>query len=230
MTELIVALDQPNEEAALDIVDRFGEQVSWYKVGSQLFTAAGPKIVEKLIKWNKSIFLDLKYHDIPQTVYGSISAAADLGVSIVDIHLSGGKEMIAAAKESAALNPGLEVFGVSVLTSLDDDQLNEVGVEASAQEQVNRLVGLALEGGLAGIVCSVNEVEQVNSVTKAAGKTLSLITPGIRLERHKVDDQIRVATPEKAKELGVDYIVVGRALTQSPDSQKALEQILYEIA
>lgn len=224
--KLIIALDYPDKKVALEAVDRFGEMVEWYKVGLQLFTAAGPSIIAELVTKNKKVFLDLKYHDIPQTVYGAVSAAADIGASIVDIHLSGGREMIQAAREAATLNPGLQVFGVSVLTSLDDDRLSELGIQDSTDQQVMRLIELANSEKLDGVVCSVNEVECI----KAKNANLKTITPGIRLENYKLDDQVRVATPERAKSLGADFVVVGRPVTQSSEPLKTLEMILNEIS
>lgn len=225
---LIVALDLPNAAAAANLVNRLEGTCRWFKVGLELYTAAGPAVLEPLLARGHSVFLDLKLHDIPNTVAGAVRAAATLGVRMLTVHAGGGPAMLAAAR--AALegiqNPPL-LLAVTVLTSMDQAQVNAVGLERSPAEQVELLAGMALQAGIHGFVCSPHEVRSLRSLTGPEGV---LVTPGIRPENADVNDQSRVATPAAALRAGASYLVVGRPITQSPDPAKTAEAILNEMA
>ncbi len=225
MTEskVIVALDYNDEKKALEFVDRVSSNLCRLKVGNELFTSAGPKIVAKLVDKGFKVFLDLKYHDIPNTVSRACEAAADLGVWLVDVHTSGGPVMMSAAAE--ALSKYRErpyLIGVTVLTSMDSSQLNSIGVTAEPKEQVIRLAKLAKESGLDGVVSSAQEVTLIKTNVAAP---FICVTPGIRPAGASIGDQKRIMTPAEAIAAGSDYLVIGRPITQSEDPVKALVDI-----
>lgn len=225
MTEskVIVALDYNDEKKALEFVDRVSSNLCRLKVGNELFTSAGPKFVAKLVDKGFKVFLDLKYHDIPNTVSRACEAAADLGVWLVDVHTSGGSVMMSAAAE--ALSKYRErpyLIGVTVLTSMDSSQLNSIGVTAEPKEQVIRLAKLAKESGLDGVVSSAQEVTLIKTNVAAP---FICVTPGIRPAGASIGDQKRIMTPAEAIAAGSDYLVIGRPITQSEDPVKALVDI-----
>ena len=225
MTEskVIVALDYNDEKKALEFVDRVSSNLCRLKVGNELFTSAGPKFVAKLVDKGFKVFLDLKYHDIPNTVSRACEAAADLGVWLVDVHTSGGSVMMSAAAE--ALSKYRErpyLIGVTVLTSMDSSQLNSIGVTAEPKEQVIRLAKLAKESGLDGVVSSAQEVTLIK--TNVAVPFIC-VTPGIRPAGASIGDQKRIMTPAEAIAAGSDYLVIGRPITQAEDPVKALVDI-----
>ncbi|WP_295363644.1 orotidine-5'-phosphate decarboxylase [uncultured Succinivibrio sp.] len=225
MTEskVIVALDYNDEKKALEFVDRVSGDLCRLKVGNELFTTAGPKFVAKLVDKGFKVFLDLKYHDIPNTVSRACEAAADLGVWLVDVHTSGGPVMMSAAAE--ALSKYRErpyLIGVTVLTSMDSSQLNSIGVTAEPKEQVIRLAKLAKESGLDGVVSSAQEVTLIKTNVAAP---FICVTPGIRPAGASIGDQKRIMTPAEAIAAGSDYLVIGRPITQAEDPVKALVDI-----
>lgn len=225
MTEskVIVALDYNDENKALEFVDKVSADLCRLKVGNELFTTAGPKFVAKLVDKGFKVFLDLKYHDIPNTVSRACEAAADLGVWLVDIHTSGGPVMMSAAAE--ALSKYRErpyLIGVTVLTSMDSAQLSSIGVAAEPKDQVIRLAKLAKESGLDGVVSSAQEVTLIKSNVPAP---FICVTPGIRPAGSSVGDQKRIMTPAQAVAAGSDYLVIGRPITQAEDPIKALIDI-----
>ena len=230
----IVALDVPTAAAALAIVDELGDQCRFYKVGSELFTADGPPVVRAVLDRGADVFLDLKFHDIPNTVRSAVASAARLGVRLVTVHGSGGRTMLRAAAAGVSTNPGgrprCRVLAVSVLTSLDAPSLAEAwGREPSVrvEEEVVRLARLARSSGIDGLVCSAHEAAAVRT---ALGPGLELLVPGIRLAGNAHDDQARVATPAAAAAAGASYIVVGRAITEAADRRAAMATVLGELA
>ena len=227
---LIVALDAPELAEAEALVDRLAGVVGMYKVGAQLFTAAGPAAVEMVKKRGGRVFLDLKFHDIPATVAGAVREAARLGVTLLTVHASGGTAMLRAAAEAAAA-AGPErprILAVTVLTSLDRLALQrELGVPASVEEHVGRLAGLARAAGCDGVVASPREAGSLRAVL---GRDLLIVTPGIRPAGGRADDQARVATPAVARRAGADYLVVGRPITDAADPAAAAAAIVAEIS
>ena len=225
---LIVALDVGSATEARRIVGAIGEAVTTFKVGKQLFTAEGPQVVRDLVASGRKVFLDLKYHDIPNTVETAVGAAAGLGVSMLSVHASGGKAMLRAAAEAARAvrNPPL-VLAVTVLTSLSEADLQEIGVAGRAMDQVLRLAALAQTAGCGGVVASPHEVRQLR---QSLGTGFVIVTPAVRPAGADKGDQARVATPADAIAAGADYIVVGRPITQAPDPSAAARQIVEEIA
>ncbi len=225
---LIVALDAPDVTSALALVDRLENTCAWFKVGLELFTASGPAAVEPLLAKGFSVFLDLKLHDIPNTVAGAVRSAAALGVKLLTIHASGGPAMLAAAREAVAgtANPP-ELLAVTVLTSMDETQLKSVGVHRSAANQVSLLAKMGLDAGIRGFVCSPLEVAELRQMTGPEGV---LVIPGIRPAGGVVGDQKRIATPADALNQGASYLVVGRPITQADDPAKAAAAILDEMA
>lgn len=229
--EVIVALDYPEADAAYDLVRRLPPG-TWYKVGLELFTLAGPDLVRRLVGEGRHVFLDLKLHDIPNTVAGAARAAAAMGVRLLTVHASGGEAMMRAAAEAAhseseSTGGRTRVLAITVLTSLDDASLGGVmGPGANVEDVVGRLAGLARESGVDGVVSSVAECR---AVKLACGPDFLVVTPGIRLAGDRVQDQKRVATPEVAKAAGADYLVVGRSITGSADPAATLERIRSEL-
>ncbi len=220
---IIVALDVPEAKEALELAARLDPKLCRVKVGKELFVAAGPAVVERLNARGFDVFLDLKFHDIPNTVAGACRAAARLGVWMLNVHASGGTAMMAAAREAinAVARPPL-LIGVTILTSLDDGDLAAIGFEGGVDGSVERLARLARASGLDGVVCSAREAPRIRH---AAGHDFTLVTPGIRLEAGARDDQARVVTPREALRLGASYLVIGRPITQSKDPAATLEAI-----
>lgn len=225
---IIVALDVPNGKGALDLAARLDPKLCRVKVGKELYTAAGPSLVEKLRDSGFDVFLDLKYHDIPNTVAGACAAAARLGVWMLNVHALGGRAMMTAAREAlAAAGKPPKLIAVTLLTSMGEADLAEVGVSGSATDVVLRLARLARDCGLDGVVCSPQETELLR---RECGKRFLLVTPGIRPAEGAADDQKRVATPRAAVDSGADYLVIGRPVTRAPDPLAALRVIAEEIA
>ncbi len=230
--QVIVALDYPDPESAWDLVARLPED-TWFKVGLELFTRAGPLVVERLVGDGRHVFLDLKLHDIPNTVAGAVRAAGRLGIRLLSVHGAGGEAMLRAASESAsssnaATGAALRLVAITVLTSMDDAELASVmGPQARVEETAGRLAGLARESGIDGAVCSVNEAR---AVKMSCGSDFFVVTPGIRLAGESVDDQRRVATPEVACAAGADFLVVGRTITRAGDPARALQAIRQAVA
>ena len=224
---LIVALDAEDYGAAERLVMELAETVKFFKVGSELYTACGPRVIEMIHKNDGEVFLDLKFHDIPNTVAGAVQAAASLGVFMCNVHAHGGRRMMeAAAKARDSAKSRLKVIGVTVLTSMRDDDLREVGVAEKLSDQVLHLASLAREAGLDGVVCSGEESAVVR---KLAPKPFLLVVPGVRPKWAGSDDQKRVTTPKEAFENGADFIVVGRPITAADEPAAAAEKILNEI-
>lgn len=224
---LIIALDYSNAHAALTLAERLDPAQCRVKVGKELFTSAGPQVVRDLVKRGFSVFLDLKFHDIPNTVAGACRAAADLGCWMMNVHAAGGGAMLSAAR--AALDDGTErplLVAVTVLTSIDESTLRSVGVTGSIAAQVARLAALTEYAGLDGVVCSPLEIVLLRA---QRGSSFKLITPGVRAAAGGQDDQLRVATPDAAIRAGANYLVVGRPVTQAPDPLAALAAINAEI-
>ncbi len=223
---LIVALDFPAPAEALALAERLPAARCRLKVGKELFTRGGPQLVRALVDGGHDVFLDLKFHDIPNTVAGACRAAADLGVWMINVHAGGGPAMLAAAR--AALPPGGPLLiAVTVLTSLDADELRAVGVDAGPEAQVLRLAGLTRDAGLDGVVCSPREAPALRS---AFGDDLCLVTPGVRPAGGARDDQRRIMTPADAIRAGADYLVVGRPVTKSDDPEGVVLTLESEIA
>jgi orotidine-5'-phosphate decarboxylase len=225
---LIVALDVSTAVAARKIVAAVGDSAQAYKVGMQLDTAEGPSIVRELVASGRSVFLDLKYHDIPNTVAAAVREAAELGVSMLTVHASGGGKMLTAATVAASSRkPGLLVLAVTVLTSLDDIELGKIGLRASVVEQVLRLTALARSNGCKGVVASAREAA---ALREEFGSDLTIVTPGVRPAGSGNDDQIRVVTPAEAIAAGASHIVVGRPITEAKDPAAEARAILAQIA
>ena len=224
---LIVALDVSSAAAAQRIVAAVGESASFYKVGMQLYTAEGPKVVRDLVASGRGVFLDLKYHDIPNTVAGAVAEAARLQVTMLTVHASGGGKMLRAATEAAhAVNPAMKILAVTVLTSLEDNDLERIGVRGRVQDQVVRLAALALADGCHGVVASAREAAQLRS---EFGPDFVIVTPGVRPAGTAPGDQARVVTPAEAIAAGATYIVVGRPITAAADPAAEARAILAEI-
>lgn len=229
---LIVALDVPGAQAAADLAKQLEGVCQWFKVGLELFTAAGPVVLEPLVARGRSVFLDLKFHDIPNTVAGAVRSAAAWGVRMMTVHAAGGPAMLAAARtalEGVADPP--QLLAVTVLTSMDAAQLRAAGVERALAEQAELLARMGLKAGIRGFVCSPREVAALRALTGPEGV---LVVPGIRpagaQAPNRIDDQKRVAAPADALRRGANYLVVGRPITQAPDPAKAAEAILEEMA
>lgn len=225
-TKLIVPLDVDTLDDAREIVARIGPSVEWYKVGKQLFTRFGPESVRFLKDLGKNVFLDLKFHDIPNTVGQAVRSAAALGANMTNVHASGGPAMLTAAAEAVADNDMI-LIAVTVLTSLNAEDLKAVGVPSQPEQQVVRLARLTEQSGLAGVVCSALEITPVR---QACGDDFVLVVPGIRPAGASHGDQRRVMTPTQAAAAGASYVVVGRPITQSEDPQAAAAAVLAELA
>lgn len=226
MSRVIIPLDVPSVEEALGLVDRLGEHATFYKVGLELYTRAGPAVVDELTKRDKRVFLDLKLHDIPNTVARAVTVAADLGVDLLTVHVAGGPRMLEAAVD--ARDGGLALLGVTVLTSMSPDEMGTVwGREIrSVREEVGRLATLARDAGLDGVVASALEASWLRS---HLGDDILIVTPGIRPAGSSKDDQNRVSTPADAVRAGSDHLVIGRPITQAADPAAALAAVLEEI-
>jgi orotidine-5'-phosphate decarboxylase len=232
VNRILVALDVPSAGAALSLADTLRGAVGGFKIGSQLFTAAGPDIVRKMVERGDRVFLDLKFHDIPNTVAGAIQSSADLGVWMVNVHASGGRTMMEAGRKAAdERRTGRDkpiVIAVTVLTSLDAQTLASVGVSASPLEQVVRLAELAKAAGLDGVVASPQETA---AIRRACGRDFVIVTPGIRGGSAAAgkDDQQRTMSPAEAVAAGSSYLVVGRPITAAPDPRQAATLIAQSL-
>lgn len=222
---LIVAVDVPTAEEARAFVRRLAGQVGMFKIGSQLFTAAGPDIVREIVARGEKVFLDLKYHDIPNTVAGAVGSASRLGVSLLTLHGLGGRAMMEAATGSLPAI-GMRLLAVTILTSHEEAGLQEVGVLLSLPDSVRRLARLAKEAGIDGVVASPHEV---GLIREACGKGFLIVTPGIRPAGSRAGDQARLATPAAALAAGADYLVVGRPITEAADPEAAAAAIVREM-
>jgi len=224
---LIVALDVSSSAAAGKIVAAVGDSAHAYKVGMQLYTAEGPAVVRELVGSGRRVFLDLKYHDIPNTVGAAVREAAQLGVSMLTVHASGGAKMLRAAAQAAqATNPSLLLLAATVLTSLDDADLNMLGLRGGVLDQALRLAALALSNGCQGIVASAQEA---SALREEFGRDFTVVTPGVRPAGSGADDQARVVTPAEAIAAGASYIVVGRPITEAPDPAAEARAILGQL-
>jgi orotidine-5'-phosphate decarboxylase len=221
---IIVALDFGTSEEALALVRRLSPHAGLFKIGLQLFIAAGPDVVRAVHDLGGRVFLDLKLHDIPHTVGRAVESASSLGVEMLTIHLGGGRAMIEAAVRAATAD--LLLLGVTVLTSSDEATLRETGIACSMPEQVLRLAKLAADAGLGGLVASPQELRPLRSVH---GAKLKIVTPGIRPAGSPAGDQKRTLTPAEALAAGADFLVIGRPITAAPDPRAALEQILADV-
>ena len=223
---LIVALDVDNKERAQVLVDELGPHVGMFKVGKELFTAEGPQIVRSIVEGGGKVFLDLKFHDIPNTVAKAVGAAAQLGAFFVTLHITGGRAMLEAAA-SALPAEGTQLLGVTVLTSQTDASLMETGMRGTVVETVRQLARLAHESGIDGVVCSPHEIALIR---ETAGDDMVIVTPGIRPKGAAKGDQARVTTPGEALRLGCDYIVVGRPITEAASPSDAAKAIVDELS
>lgn len=229
---IITALDYAHAKTALEFVDTINPELTRLKVGKELFTRAGPQLVEQLQAKGFDVFLDLKFHDIPNTVAGALSAAASLGVWMVNVHAAGGPRMLDAARKAIPAfteQGGTRLIAVTVLTSMDDAELQSVGVSHTAQDQVKRLTQLSVDHGLDGVVCSAQEVVQIRSFVPSSFLT---VTPGVRPANGNIsdDDQRRTMTPQEAIQAGSNYLVIGRPITQSSNALESLQAIHSQIA
>lgn len=223
VSPVIVALDFPQAESAFALADRLDPSLCRLKIGKELFTREGPSVVRGLQDRGFDVFLDLKFHDIPNTVASAVHAAADLGVWMVNVHASGGRRMMTAARER--LQQGgysTLLIAVTVLTSSERADLAEIGLDVEPMDQVRRLAALTADCGLHGVVCSAQEAQMLRGLL---AKPFALVTPGIRPAGAAADDQRRIMTPQMAMEAGVDYLVIGRPVTQADDPVAALRKI-----
>lgn len=226
-TPVIVALDYPSAPDALDLAQQLSPALCRVKVGKELFTRAGPAVVEQLQQLGFEVFLDLKFHDIPNTVAGAVRAAAELGVWMVNVHASGGRRMMEAAVAALdAFTSRPILLGVTVLTSMSEQDLQEMGYLESMQQRVLRLAALAASSGLDGVVCSAQEATALRA---QCGRQFCLVTPGIRLAGDEAADQRRVVTPAEAVAMGSDYLVIGRSITAARDPMAALQRVHAEL-
>ena len=224
---VIVALDVPDAEQALGLVERLDNQIYWFKIGLELYLSEGNRIIEILRSQGHSVFLDLKLHDIPNTVAGAVRSASRAGAKMLTVHACGGPAMLSAAVEAAAsVAHAPQLLAVTVLTSMDQSQLSAVGVPGSPADQVLILAQMGWRSGIRGFVSSAEEVAAMRHTFPAA----TLVIPGIRPAGAATDDQKRVATPAAAIAAGADYLVIGRPITQAPDPAAAAAAILAEIS
>jgi len=222
--KIIVALDVPTKKAALDLVTELGQQISFFKIGLQLFTAAGPDIVRKVLATGAKVFLDLKLYDIPNTVAHAVESAGALGVHMLTIHLSGGEAMVKAAM--AARSTELWILGVTVLTSFDESAIRALGVASTIEEQVSRLAKMGVAARVDGLVVSPLEIEVLRP---QFGNNTRLVVPGIRPGWAAAGDQKRRMTPREALDAGADYLVIGRPIIAHSDPREAVAKIFAEI-
>jgi orotidine 5''-phosphate decarboxylase, subfamily 1 len=229
---IIAALDVPSVEKALDLAQQIAPAVGAFKIGKELFTAAGPDIVKRVRDTGAAVFLDLKFHDIPNTVAKAVASAVRLDVQMLTIHTSGGSEMMRAAEKSAqetALQSGRNaplVLGVTVLTSMDGNGLAELGLGNDVGKQVERLASLAVKSGLRGLVCSPLEIVRLRQILPAE---VQLVTPGIRTGAEKADDQKRTLSPREAIQAGANWLVIGRPISAAENPREAAEKILESL-
>ena len=226
--KIIIALDVPDTAGALRLLDFLGEPPALCKIGLELFTSEGPSVVKAVQERGSAVFLDLKFHDIPNTVAHAVRSAAGLGVSMTTLHAGGGPLMLeAAAKAAAAEGSELLLLAVTVLTSMDEAQLSATGITVEPKNQVMRLAGLAADAGIGGIVCSPLEITTVRS--SSFGQRLRIVTPGVRHAWAAVGDQKRVMTPSDALTAGADWLVIGRPITAATDPSEAYARVIAEI-
>ena len=224
---MIVALDVPTAAAAGKIVAAIGGSAVIYKIGLQLYTSEGPQVVRELLSSGRKVFLDLKFHDIPNTVASAVREAASLGVHMLTVHATGGEKMLRAAAEAGrAVNPDLKVLAVTVLTSLDETDLTKIGVEGPVLDEVMRLAALAMANGGHGVVASAREAGELR---RQLGRDFIIVTPGVRPAGSEHGDQARVVTPAEAVAAGADYIVVGRPIIEAANPGQAARGILVEV-
>lgn len=227
-SRIIVALDFDNEKDALALVERLDPARCRLKVGKEMFTRSGPQLVEKLVSQGYDVFLDLKFHDIPNTVAGACRSAAELGVWMVNVHTLGGRKMMAAAREAIDKSSSRPLLiGVTILTSMGEQDIAEVGLSGTPADNVNRLALLANDTALDGVVCSPKEVEMLR---QSVSSDFKLVTPGIRPAWAEKGDQTRITTPADAVRLGSDYLVIGRPVTAAADPLDALLRIEAELS
>ena len=222
---IIVALDFETQSEAMALVDALGAHAHFYKVGLQLLTEAGPTVVRELVGKGKQVFLDLKLHEIPNSVAGGVAAAGKLGASMVTVHASGGSAVLRAAVKAAAPYPQLKVLALTVITSLSDDDLPELGLPPSVKQQVLRLAGLAAQASCHGVVASAQEAVYLREILPAE---MLIVTPGIQLPDAKATDQSRVATPEYAASAGANHVVIGRAIGKAAEPRAAFAEALSQ--
>jgi orotidine-5'-phosphate decarboxylase len=230
-TELIIALDMPDVSGALNMVRRIGDVGIFYKVGLELFISGGGILIPSLKDMGKKVFLDLKLHDIPNTVRGAVLASLRYGTDILDMHIQGGKEMLTAGVEACreyAAKSGYapKIIGVTLLTSLGGEYMSDYGIGGNALDYALKLAKFAQEAGLDGVVSSAQESREIKNL---CGKNFITITPGIRFKHASSDDQIRVVTPQDAVKAGADYIVVGRSITRSSDPTRTAEEFQHAL-
>ena len=222
--KVVIALDYEDKQQALDFISQLHPSHCRLKIGKEMFTLFGPEFVKQIVSMGFDVFLDLKFHDIPNTVAKAVKAAADLGVWMVNVHASGGRRMMEAAK--AILEPYGDkaplLIAVTVLTSMDQSDLAELGIELSPAKQVQRLAKLTQSSGLDGVVCSAHEALELKTLL---GRKFKLITPGIRPEGADAGDQRRIMTPRQALDAGADYLVIGRPITQAENPTTVLQAI-----
>lgn len=223
---LIVALDVSTAAAAQKIVAAVGDSALTYKVGMQLYTAEGPQVVRDLVASGRRVFLDLKYHDIPNTVGAAVAEAVKLGVSMLTVHSSGSSKMLRAAVDAAKARPELMVLAVTVLTSMDGNDLEKIGVRGTVEDSVVRLATIALANGCQGVVASAREASTLRA---ELGDAFAIVTPGVRPPGGSVGDQVRVVTPAEAVASGASHIVVGRPITEAADPAAEARAILEQI-
>ncbi|OHC90106.1 MAG: orotidine 5'-phosphate decarboxylase [Sideroxydans sp. RIFOXYB12_FULL_59_6] len=224
--KIIVALDYPQASSALALAERLEPALCRLKVGKELFTSAGPQLVEKLQQRGFEVFLDLKFHDIPNTTAQACKAAAALGVWMVNVHALGGRKMMETAREALANNAQRpKLIAVTILTSMAQEDLSGIGIQDSPAQMVSRLAQLTRDSGLDGVVCSAQEAA---ALRQQCGKDFCLVTPGIRPAHAAANDQSRIMTPQAALQAGSSYLVIGRPITQAPDPLQALQDILKE--
>jgi len=223
--KIIIALDVASKKDALRLAEQLREQISFFKIGLQLYTAEGPEIVRAVLATGAKVFLDLKLHDLPNTVAKAVESAAGLGVQMLTIHLSGGSEMIRAA--TAAKKNGMSILGITVLTSAGEDTLHETGISDRIDAQVVRLGRLGVVNGVDGIVASPREAKLLRA---EFGDRIKIIAPGIRPAWSQAGDQKRISTPRQAIEAGADYLVIGRPISSHPKPCEAVTLILSELS
>ncbi|WP_348680381.1 orotidine-5'-phosphate decarboxylase [Alcanivorax profundi] len=225
---VVVALDYPDQAQALAMADQLDPAKVRVKVGKEIFTRSGPAVVEALHGKGFEVFLDLKFHDIPNTVAGAVAAAADMGLWMVNVHAGGGQRMMEAAANAIANHRTRPLLiAVTVLTSMDRTDLSQIGIVDEPQVQVRRLAELSKASGMDGVVCSAQEASLLK---QACGQNFALVTPGIRPAGSDAGDQRRVLTPVQARDAGVDYMVIGRPITQSAEPTLVVDEILQSLA
>jgi orotidine-5'-phosphate decarboxylase len=222
--KIIVALDVPTKKDALRLVGQLRPEISFFKIGLQLYTAEGPEIVRAVLSTGAKVFLDLKLYDIPNTVAGAVESANELGVELLTIHLSGGGEMIRAAAE--AKKGQMSILGVTVLTSSTEATLREIGISGKTDDQVLRLAKLGVENGIDGVVASPHEIKRLR---EKFGDKIKIVVPGVRPTWAEAGDQKRTMTPPEATEAGANYLVIGRPISAHKNPRQALEKILQEL-